>query len=48
LPRKLEDGANERGTYFSQVLEPFIKEGKNKNEIKLILEASYIVDSDRI
>jgi phosphatidylethanolamine-binding protein (PEBP) family uncharacterized protein len=48
LPRKLEDGTNERGTYFSQVLAPFIKDEQRKNEIKLILEASYIVDSDRI
>ena len=42
IPRNLETGGNERGTYFSKVLEPFIKDKK------LILEASYIVDSSRI
>ena len=48
LPRNLEESGNQRGAYFSNVLEPFIEEGKNKNIIKLILEASYIVDSDKI
>lgn len=40
LPRTLV--GNERGTYFIEVLEPIIK---NK---KILLEASYIVDSNKI
>lgn len=37
LPRKLV--GNERGTYFTEVLEPFV------NSKNVVLEASYIVDS---
>ena len=40
LPRKLV--GNERGTYFTSVLEPFV------NSKEVVLEASYIVDSGKI